>query len=377
MNSFKFLERYIRSQPMFQRMNDCLNHQMICAFSVNLFINTILLLQEKSSVSIYHHPHDGITRYAPFVRVSLPHNSPVTVYRLTPQIMSETAGLPVPASYWTLLSQEDRSEYIRLRNGFHHGQKISSKDRRTVTFGRELTIVLQFLERIPENLEARSVGAGVCFAGSVACVNTRQLKGFLKRCKSSINGSFQQLGYIALRTKSKARQCVTTVLPSLQNEPSILRQWTVRVVSADAAFCFVSSFSHAILPEITPDDLLEEAAPRPPAPAAVPVPAIRQVSFAPMPQRAQSLLQPKMLNADLPSIGDFDFAPAAPAFAPGFSFSVESFSQLEATGGHGWLDEPVPEKNESAGQEDGRMKKSKSLGFGLAEGWDFFTDAFL
>jgi hypothetical protein len=248
-----------------------------------------------------------------------------------------------------------------------------------VTFGRELTIVLQFLERSQENLEARSVVAGVCFAGSVACVNTRQLKGFLKRCKSSINGSFQQIGYIALRTKSKARQSVTTVLPSLHNEPSILRQWTVRVVSADAAFCFVSSFRYAILPEITPDDLFEEPAPNPPpaaAPIAVPVPAIAQVTFAPIPQRAQSLLQPKMLETDLPSIGDFDTAPSAPTFAPGFSFSVDSFSQLEAAGGHGWLDEPVPEKNESATPEEGRMKKSKSLGFGLTDGWDFFTDAF-
>jgi hypothetical protein len=221
------------------------------------------------------------------------------------------------------------------------------------------------------------VVAGGCFAGSVACVNTRQFKGVLKRCKSSINGSFQQLGYVALRTKSKARQCVTTVLPSLQNEQAILRQWTVRVVSLGAAFCFVSSFCHAILPEITDDDLLEEAPPRAPvAPASVPAPAVRQVTFAPMPQRKQSFLQPKMLEADLPSIGDFDFAPSAPTFAPGFSFSVDSFSQLEPAAGHGWLDEPVPEKNESAAPEDGRMKKSKSLGFGLTDGWDFFTDAF-
>jgi hypothetical protein len=284
--------------------------------------------------------------------------------------MTEPPAFPVPAASWNLLSQDDRSEYIRLRNGFHHGQKISSKDRRTVTFHRELTLVLQFLERSPANLEARCIVAGVCFAGRVACVNTRQLKSFLKRCKSSINGSFQQLGYNSLRSKSKTRQCVTTVLPSLFNDQSILRQWTVRVVSSEASFCFVSSFSHANLPEITDEDLLDDGIPR----SLDLTPQPKQVTFAPIPPRPPPLLQPKMLDADLPSLTDFDLTPSAPIFAPGFSFSVESFGQLDAA----WPDEPVQTAEKDAAPEAKQMKKSKSLGFGFGFGdsWDFFGDGF-
>ncbi|OHS94075.1 hypothetical protein TRFO_39710 [Tritrichomonas foetus] len=168
------------------------------------------------------------------------------------------SDLHLPQSYWNQLSQDDKNEFLRLRTNFHHGQKISSKDRRIVTFRKELLIVLNYLERGQENMETRCVLTGVCFAGPLVCVNTRQLKSFLSRCKSSINGSFQQLGFVALRTKAKAKSCVVAVLPSLENHQNILRQWTVRYTSVDAQFCFVSSYPYSNLPEITEDDLFDE-----------------------------------------------------------------------------------------------------------------------
>jgi hypothetical protein len=165
---------------------------------------------------------------------------------------------PVPVGYWNLLSPEDQSEYIRIRTNFHQGEKLSSKDCRIVTFRRELTILMAFLERDRENLEVRCIVAGVCFADGIVCVNTRQLKGLLRRCKSSINGAFQQLGYVALRTRTKTRGCVVGLLPSLQQAPAMIKQWSVRVVTAAADFCFVSSFSAVGLPEIHEEDLLKE-----------------------------------------------------------------------------------------------------------------------
>lgn len=174
-------------------------------------------------------------------------------------IQNSSDGLtPAPATFWNILSQDDRNEYLRLRQSFHNGQKISSKDRRIVTFRKELNIVLQYLERSSENMEARCILIGVCFVGPLICVNTRQLKSFLSRCKSSINGSFQQLGYVALKTKAKARSCCVAVLPSLQNHQTVLRQWTVRVAGEDAPFCFVSSYKYVDLPEITDEDLFDE-----------------------------------------------------------------------------------------------------------------------
>jgi hypothetical protein len=169
--------------------------------------------------------------------------------------MITTADLHVPASYWNLLSQEDKTEFVKLRTQFHRGQKPISKDVRMVSLRRELLIVLGFLERGEENMEVRAILTGICFVGPVVCVNTRQLKNFLGRCKSSINGSLQQMGFVALRTKAKARSCVAALLQSLKNQQEMLRQWTVRYTSHLSQFCFVSSFPRDRLPEITADDL--------------------------------------------------------------------------------------------------------------------------
>lgn len=163
------------------------------------------------------------------------------------------------SSFWNQLSTDDQNEYIRIHKEFEQNQKTSSKDRRVVTFRRELLTVLEYIERSQDNLENRCILTGVCFAGSIVCVNTRQLKIFLCRCKSSINGSFQQLGYLALKTKSKSRNCVVAALPSLEHQNAVLRQWTVRVISPQAQFCFVSSFSKIVIPEtIDEDDLFDE-----------------------------------------------------------------------------------------------------------------------
>lgn len=164
----------------------------------------------------------------------------------------------VSPNYWNKLTADDQNEFIRLRSIFHQNQKVSAKDRRSVTFRKELQTVLSYIERRPDGIEERCILAGICFAGVVVCVNTRQLKCFLGRCKSSINGSFQQMGYLALKTKTKSRTCITSLLPSLQTEQNILRQWTVRYVSADAMICFRSSKDHFPLPEINMIDIMDD-----------------------------------------------------------------------------------------------------------------------
>ena len=204
--------------------------------------------------------------------------------------------ISLPHGYWNILSPEDKTEFVRLRAQFLQGQKISSKDRRIVTFRKELVAVLKYIERSETNKEERSVLVGVCFAGPIICVNTRQLKSFLGRCKSSINGSFQQMGYVALRTKAKARACVVAVMPSLQNEQNILKQWTVRCVSNEAQFCFLSSFSHIELPKITEEDLYDEkkpsastggSSPNVGAPHYVQKPPVHSTHFQPMQMQMQ------------------------------------------------------------------------------------------
>ena len=164
--------------------------------------------------------------------------------------------------HWARLSQEDQTEFVKLHAHFRHQQKSPMKDRRSLTFAAEMTLVLKYIDRSPSNREERSMIAGAAFAGPFVCVNTRTLKCFLCRCKSSINGCFQQIGYISVRTKHKSKKCLISVLPSIEKDPTSLRQWTVRCAVEESLLCFVPKSPIKNLPAITDEDLYEEKKPQ-------------------------------------------------------------------------------------------------------------------
>lgn len=174
--------------------------------------------------------------------------------------------IPGPVQFWNALTQDDKEEYFRLKKSFHRGQQnpisqkfcnqCNNRDQRIPNFYNELATTLQYIERDDIHREERSIICGIAFAGPYICVNTRQLKNFLGRCKSSINGSLQQMGYVALRTKAIARNCITIIIKPLRREIALLRQWTVRGASDKAETCFVSSFPAHLLPDISNSDLV-------------------------------------------------------------------------------------------------------------------------
>ncbi|OHT15830.1 hypothetical protein TRFO_42256 [Tritrichomonas foetus] len=169
---------------------------------------------------------------------------------------SSTIDSCIPKEIWDSLTNEDRSAYFRMKLQFHQNQRMVGKESRIVSFHKELLNVRSFIERREEGIEERSIVSGVCFAGRFICVNTRQLKCFLGRCKSSINGCFQQLGYVALKTKTKARNCILSVMHTLVNNQGNLRQWTVRCSSNAAMFSIVSTFPDIEIPEIKDEELV-------------------------------------------------------------------------------------------------------------------------
>jgi hypothetical protein len=170
----------------------------------------------------------------------------------------DSQSVPSPRCIWNQLSSDDQTEFLRIRWTFQDAPKVTSKDRRLQTFPRDLKQVVSFIERSPQNAEARAIVVGLCFVGGIVCINTRQLKDFMARCKSSINGSFQTLGYTLVSTKSKARECCLAAMPALRGHRQVIRQWTARVVREPASHPFVSSFTASGLPEIKPEDLYQQ-----------------------------------------------------------------------------------------------------------------------
>jgi hypothetical protein len=148
----------------------------------------------------------------------------------------------VPSNHWNALPTDDKAEFFSLCSGFARDQSTLSRDPRVVTFPADLVRILKFIDRSPSNLEARAICTGICFLGPLICLNTRQLKGVMGRCKSSINGLLQQLGYVTLRTRATTRFCLLRALPILGQNSTQMRQWTVRHVTDACTICFVSRF---------------------------------------------------------------------------------------------------------------------------------------
>jgi hypothetical protein len=180
------------------------------------------------------------------------------MFRGVPRPFDGPADAFVCPNWWTGLCADDQREFLRLRGSFREEVPAHARDRRSASFSQELVALLQFIERSPIGFEERSLLVGVAFAGPFICVNTRQLKALVGRCKSSINGSFQQLGYVGI--KSKACDCLLSVLPSLVKQPTLLRQWTVRCASEHSQVCFVTKFRKS---PFGIDELLQ-APPKPP-----------------------------------------------------------------------------------------------------------------
>lgn len=209
-------------------------------------------------------------------------------------VQTQGMDIQVPPGPWKRLSEEDRNKFVRLRHHFHQMQK-TVKDHCYSSFSTELEFVIEFTDYTSTGREDRCAIAGLAIAGPFIAVNTRQLMSFLGRCKSSINGSLQNLGYQSLRSKTKSRECVLAILPSFEHDASILRQWTVRRVTESARFCFLSRYPPGPLPTIIAADLIEEK--NKPKPAKSPTPLVNQpVSLAPVAPPTYSQL-PEMSNS--------------------------------------------------------------------------------
>jgi hypothetical protein len=156
---------------------------------------------------------------------------------------------------WSHLSAEDKQNYLNLRAQSVLQSRPHQKDRNPVVFRNEVRSIIDFIDSSPANREHRAIICGLVVRDPFILVNNRQLKHVIGRCKSSINGSFQQIGYLAVKTKDKARECTKLLIPSLATDPGQLKLWTVRFNR------FVNAPGPAVpgLPLVTAEDLCEDS----------------------------------------------------------------------------------------------------------------------
>lgn len=138
-----------------------------------------------------------------------------------------SANNDVP-QYWDLLSEQDKAQYNRLKLDFSAGSVKRVRNNRLETFDGILDIIRSFAERGNENDWRRFLVCGVCWLDNAIAINTRQLRLLVSKCKSSINGSLQKMGYTTNMSHSESWKILFPHIPLLKDHFSELRQWTIR-----------------------------------------------------------------------------------------------------------------------------------------------------
>ena len=102
------------------------------------------------------------------------------------------------------------------------------------TLEEMLSAIRVFAERGDENDWRRYLVCGICWLDNAIAINTRQLRLLLSKCKSSINGSLQKMGYITSTANMESRKILIPKIPLLKDNFNELRQWTIRCKNDDS-----------------------------------------------------------------------------------------------------------------------------------------------
>ena len=130
--------------------------------------------------------------------------------------------------YWELLSEQDKNEYQALKVTFNTGSIKRNRGHRIETFDGILGAIHQYAEKGQDTDWRRFLVCGVCWIENAIAINTRQLRILISKCKSSINGSLQKLGYYTNTSHSESWKILFSRIPLLKDNYPEIRQWTIR-----------------------------------------------------------------------------------------------------------------------------------------------------
>lgn len=131
-------------------------------------------------------------------------------------------------SHWNLISQSDLDEYVQLRKSFYDEIRKSRKGERHDAFIRRLRTIRDFVQRGDQDDWKRGLVCGILFLSNGIAIHIQQFRLLLGKCKSSINGSLQQIGFIAHPQGGPIEQELYKMVPIFQREKSEIKKWTVR-----------------------------------------------------------------------------------------------------------------------------------------------------
>ena len=130
--------------------------------------------------------------------------------------------------YWERLSEIDREEYIKIKNEFSSTNKQTKKYKSSIVFSDFISKLRRYVMKGDFQDKNRALVCGIYWTENKIAINTRQLSLLISKCKSSINGSFQALGYGMIPVNAYSSASLIRMFPELGASFADLRQWTFR-----------------------------------------------------------------------------------------------------------------------------------------------------
>jgi hypothetical protein len=130
--------------------------------------------------------------------------------------------------FYDLLSTVDQDQYNELRSSLSSQMCRNRRGKRLEGFSEILGSIRSFCIRNKDDDWKRCLVCGVCWLPSGIAVNNRQLSVLIDKCKSSINGSLQKMGYSSFQSRHESTGALYDSIPLLRNNFNELREWTVR-----------------------------------------------------------------------------------------------------------------------------------------------------
>jgi hypothetical protein len=125
--------------------------------------------------------------------------------------------------------------YACLRASISSSGLKSPRHHRALTFAQILDAIHAFVIRNDKDDVMRGMICGIYWLSDGIAINIHQFQSLVPKCKSSINGSLQRLGFSLSLGRTASAQAVTNIFPFLRDNSSLLRRWTVRRYGSEMA----------------------------------------------------------------------------------------------------------------------------------------------
>jgi hypothetical protein len=126
--------------------------------------------------------------------------------------------------FFDQLTPSEQCEYHSLRHSLSSPSCKSRRNKSNETFQD----LLDQLKRFVGDSPTRGLVCGIAWLDRGIAMNTHHLSLVTHRCKSSLNGSFQALGYGTIPSGADVSPEIQRLFPCMKGRFGLLRQWTIR-----------------------------------------------------------------------------------------------------------------------------------------------------